>query len=399
MARTPRILFPKVKRTDSRKKLWSEGSYQFLQRSPHIETVRQRKLLKEWFSHLQFGKADFLGRFQSKDLGNSESAFFELYLHELLIRLGCSVTPHPETEEGNPDFLVRAEDGSEFYLEAIAPIGVPKGKHQAYSKRNEVLDRIAKLESPDFFLDIHSQGRLSKSYSVSELKRELKRLEKWVANLCYDSVVTQIDEKKRPPSFTLRVDGLTLHIDPQPTRRFRGSPGISTLGIFSFGEAVSDDNPLLAAILTKAKKYKRLSKPYIVAVNYLDWPPDRSIILDTFLGKAELRYPNHPDVEAQPAIFRPNPGLWRDDKYTTVSGVILGVGIEPSMIADRELTLFLNPYADYLYHGRLEELPQGIVPKGSRDSIEWQPGIHPRSIFGLPKGWPLRRAKRKAKLV
>jgi hypothetical protein len=395
MARTTRILFPKVKRTDSRKKLWSEGNYQFLQRSPHIETARQRKVVEEWFSHLQIGRADFLGRFQSKDLGNFESAFFELYLHELLVRLAYSVTPHPNTEEGNPDFLIQGEDRNEFYLEAIAPIGVPKGKHQAYSRRNEVLDRIAKLVSPDFFLDIHSQGRLSKSYSVSELKRELKRLEKWVADLCYDSVVTQIEEKKRPPSFTLCVDGLTLHIDPLPKRRFRGSPGISTLGTFSFGEAVSDDNPLLTAILAKANKYKRLSKPYLVAVNYLDWPLDRSIILDTFLGKGELRYFDDDDPEAQPAISRPYPGLWRDDRYTTVSGVILGVGIEPSKIADRDLTLFLNPYAGYPYKGRLEELPQGIVSNYSRDTMEWQPGVHTRSILGLPKGWPLRRPVKK----
>ena len=396
MKRESRVLFPRLIRTDPRRKFRTEKHHEYLARSSQFASAQVRSLLNRWFSHLPENvRKDIKGRFWSKDIGNQPSAFFELYLHELLIRLEYSVTPYPGVSEGHPDFLVQSEAGNEFYVEAIDPICEPRNKRQAEYRRNVVLDEIDKLESPDFFLDIHSQGRISSPYPVEELKRELRRLRNWIKALNYDEIITQRNQGKRPQSFIISLNELTLYIEPLPKIRFRGKPGIQTLGCFSFGEAESDDNFLLGAILTKAKKYKKLAKPYIIAVNYLGWPLDRELVLDTFLGRKESRLPQNLSPDEEPMIVRPHPGIWRPDRYTRVSGVLLGVSIEPSKIADQGLQLFLNPFAKYPYTGPLTELPQGVVQRDRMNAMEWTSGNHPRSIFDLPKGWPLRRARKR----
>jgi hypothetical protein len=57
------------------------------------------------------------------------SAFFELFLHELLLRLGCNVEVHPDPGTGSsrrPDFLVTDPDGQQFFLEAVLATDLPQ---------------------------------------------------------------------------------------------------------------------------------------------------------------------------------------------------------------------------------------------------------------------------------
>ena len=65
---------------------------------------------------------DIIARLQSENEVNFRSASFEVLLHEGLLRLGFTLTVHPDPETGvakRPDFLVRAKDGTEFFLEAV----------------------------------------------------------------------------------------------------------------------------------------------------------------------------------------------------------------------------------------------------------------------------------------
>ena len=61
------------------------------------EGVRSiRDLLESWFSRYPKGHpADLRGRFRSADDSNHRSAFFELFLHEVLYRLACHPLVHP----------------------------------------------------------------------------------------------------------------------------------------------------------------------------------------------------------------------------------------------------------------------------------------------------------------
>jgi len=101
---------------------YAEPKFRYLNRSGRIEVDRIRQELERWFSRYpNAGKRDLRERFRSTSNSNHQSAFFELFLHELLLKLGCMVEIHPETNTGmrkRPDFLVKPPKVGRFYMEA-----------------------------------------------------------------------------------------------------------------------------------------------------------------------------------------------------------------------------------------------------------------------------------------
>src|SRR2546428_4764920 len=109
-----------LSRTDNGPAGYAEAPFKYLNRSARLEVGRIRSTLEEWFKHYPSeGEAEFRTRFRSDE--HHDSAFFELFLHELLLRLDCSVTLHPSvaTAAAHPDFLVNPRSGASFYLEAV----------------------------------------------------------------------------------------------------------------------------------------------------------------------------------------------------------------------------------------------------------------------------------------
>src|SRR5437763_17029984 len=85
---------------------YTEDTFSFLNRSawPAFEAVRN--LLESFFRRYPPSEsAELKSKFETQ----FESAFFELYLHELLLRLGCEVAVHPTLNGigAKPDFLAR----------------------------------------------------------------------------------------------------------------------------------------------------------------------------------------------------------------------------------------------------------------------------------------------------
>jgi hypothetical protein len=104
----PEALFPDTQRTDPEKYRSTESNYEFLQRVDDPAFANVRAVFNEWFARFaerQEASAvnDLRRRFQAKGDEQLYGAFWELYLHETLLRLGFDVTVHPESERGrNP---------------------------------------------------------------------------------------------------------------------------------------------------------------------------------------------------------------------------------------------------------------------------------------------------------
>jgi hypothetical protein len=85
-----------------------------------------RAVLEDWFSRWPTdSRPDLRARLRAKDDGQFLGAFWELYLHELHLRLGFECERDPELPDSprRPDFLVHGAGGS-FYLEATV-VGYP----------------------------------------------------------------------------------------------------------------------------------------------------------------------------------------------------------------------------------------------------------------------------------
>ena len=113
-------IFSAITRTNPSPASHGDSHFQFFDRvsGPYWDQVRD--LIADWFSRLRpDAQADVRGRLRSKDDRQSKGAFFELYLHECLLRMGYSVTCHPELDgtSRRPDFLAE-KDGRSIYVEA-----------------------------------------------------------------------------------------------------------------------------------------------------------------------------------------------------------------------------------------------------------------------------------------
>lgn len=152
-------LFDDILRKDTGPAFYSEDYFTYLNRSARPEAEKVRWLLETWFSHYpQKEQVELRERFRMAEL----SAFYELFLHELLLKLGCEVEIHPQKEDADgkhPDFLVKPPDGYCFYIEAVLATGESKEEEAARNRINTVYDCINDLNSPNFFIGInHVKG-------------------------------------------------------------------------------------------------------------------------------------------------------------------------------------------------------------------------------------------------
>ncbi|KXB05054.1 hypothetical protein AKJ49_01460 [candidate division MSBL1 archaeon SCGC-AAA382A03] len=115
-------LFDDIERDLERPRLDNEPCFEYLNISARIESQKIRELLEQWFKRYPSEHQDDLrGRFRDKDDRIHIGAFFELYLHELMIRSGYEVEVHPDINgtTNHPDFEVLTDE-LEFYLEATS---------------------------------------------------------------------------------------------------------------------------------------------------------------------------------------------------------------------------------------------------------------------------------------
>ena len=142
-------LFEEKKRNDMAPKNHLDDTYDFLDRSGRKFAERIRNELNNWFEHLpEEEKNTIKRRFQTE----YESAFFELLLHELFIRLGYKLTIHPEIPESSsrPDFLVENKN-LKFYLEATVNRDLSDKEKSKKKIKKKYYDQINKIESSKCF--------------------------------------------------------------------------------------------------------------------------------------------------------------------------------------------------------------------------------------------------------
>src|SRR5215831_4383307 len=116
----PMALFDDIERIETRPRRQNESGFDYMNISVRPGVAAIRELLDRWFERLPVeAQADVRARFRSPDSAQHESAFFELYWHELLRRSGYEVQIHPTVPNAhsNPDFLAFRNGAGSFYVE------------------------------------------------------------------------------------------------------------------------------------------------------------------------------------------------------------------------------------------------------------------------------------------
>lgn len=90
------MLFDTISRTDTEAAQRSETPFAYLNRTARLELAAVRELLERWFAcYPATGQAELRAAFRSAENHQHVGAFFELFLHELPVGVGCAVELHP----------------------------------------------------------------------------------------------------------------------------------------------------------------------------------------------------------------------------------------------------------------------------------------------------------------
>ncbi|MEQ1719253.1 MAG: hypothetical protein ABL907_25250 [Hyphomicrobium sp.] len=318
------------------------------------------------------------------------SAFFELLLHELLIRQRCeiiAVEPEIPGNRRSPDFLVVAPNGSRFYLEATLATGRSQEEAAARRRFNEAMNALDRMESPDFFLDIRWEGMPNQPVAGAPLRREVSG---WLQHLDYDEARQSLTSGGPVPSAVFERHG--WHITVQAMARgpnTRGRLGLRAIG--SFGHRVAQMiQPHLAiknAVTAKAGRYGDLGLPYIVAVNAMaDIAPEDSDT-EALFGTEAVEIVMRDDGFAHREV-RNADGAWRAEggpQYTRVSAVLSTSRLTPWSLGQRRMRLILNPWARRLLTADGVGFDRVWV---ENERLHTEAGLTPSQILNLAEGWP-----------
>jgi hypothetical protein len=387
-------LFDDIIRDDEGPALHAEPSFAYLNRSARSECDRIREMLEAWFlRYPSQEQADLRGRFRSDNNWHHHSAFFELCLHELLLRMSCRVEIHPSAGNSatkRPDFLVESKYGSHFYTEAVLATAEAARDTAARARMNAVYDALNRLDSPNFFVGMDLRGAPETPPRARKIRAFLKgHLDK----LDPDNIVAlwKSGGIDAVPHWHYEHEGWEIDFYPIPkSPNLRGRKGIRPLGVWSHeGQFVNSSAPIRDAIINKAGRYGDLDLPYVIAVNALDRNIVHQIdIMEALFGKEQWTATWEQSGLSETEMTRIPNGVWTSKSgptYTRVSAVLVTIQLLPWTVASADICLYHNPWAEKLYSSELTRLPQAI-PQG--DHMERQDGESLAAVLQLPLRWP-----------
>ncbi len=334
------------------------------------DTSYIRRKCESWFEHIPAEKrADLRNSFRSSDDSQHDGAFFELFLHELLLRLGCEVEIPTNVGGLTPDFRV-SQKGISIYVEATA-VG-PKS-NPFYRSRNEqdVIDKLNTLSSPYFSLWVDMEGTLQRTLSQKHLTRKVKRLlnahdpdevRGLIANFGRDAA----------PSEKIECGGWTLMVwlvpTPEDTRSTNSERPIVT-GPYH-AKMIDPISSVRDALEVKAKKYSKLDAPLVIALNACNpFYSPQECDMDVLWGNLCIQYEMGTKDRTQ-YLRQPN-GFWSSKSSGNTSGVLSFQKVDILNVFQASACLHVNPGdCSTALPDALFRLPHCVISKGIMDRRE-----------------------------
>lgn len=384
-------LFHNIHRDYSGVAGYSEPQFAFMNRSARPEANSIRVLLESWFSRYPQAESRSLReRFRSGNDLQHHSAFFELFIHELLLKLGLRPQIHPALPQTtrHPDFLVECPEDRDFYLEVVVAANMSKDEYAARARMHVVYDSINRLGSPNFFIGMDVRGAPK---TPPPARRIRSFLSKNLAGLDPDKVMTLLESGLDAlPRWHYEYGDWRIEFYPIPkSPKDRGKLGTRPIGLRWYGPQFADSRIAIRdALCDKAGRYGALGLPYVVAVNALDRSTDSTDIMEALFGKekylVELSRPKSPE----PEVTRELDGVWTSKsgpRYPRLSAVLVAIGLSPWNLPHASIRLYHNPWANLPYSSELTLLPQAVSSAGQ---MRLEGGKSLSRVLGLAYEWP-----------
>jgi hypothetical protein len=365
--------------------LMNGDSYEYYHKSTRHDMGIIRITLEKWFSaYPEEEKFDLKSRF-TKDF---DSAFYELFLYSLFIKLGFSIIIHPQLENSTkkPDFLI-SKNRLQVYVEAKIYYG-KSDKEMAFDRlENEFYDQLNKVRIKGFLLKIKKlEFKATKQPRVKEL---INKIEKEAVK--HDPTLVALNVKnhefsERPiikfENQYLKITILLIPLDELHNSKVSNTPigGFPSKAFWGGSE-----ESLRSSVLKKANRYGKFQIPYIVCVNALSIKTSGKEDVDNAIW-GSLQYTYSIDFTELETVTRANDGLFNNynkSKLANVSGILV-TKVFPSNIPNANYWLYKNPFARNSFDFEQLRLVYNQVIGNQITSLE---GNNLDEVFEIPKSW------------
>jgi hypothetical protein len=382
-------VFDNIPRTNLEPANHRIAAFDYLNESARSPAARARGLIEELFARYPGAHARALRRrLRSIDDISHRSAFFELLLHELLLRERCTIVavePVIAGTDRSPDFLVEAADGSRFYLEATLATGRSEADAAAQRRLDDVLGAIDAVNAPNVLLCVWHGGAPTRPANLGRVREMVQR---WIDGLDGDAVAAGKLNDLDVPRLVIEVDGVRFRIEAVPRRRPGGEDGHAIGVVGHDGVQIVDTHvSIRGAVEKKASRYGDLGLPYIVAVNALGEFARETHAVEGLFGTEAIQV-HCVDGEFDWQEVRNPDGAWHNaqgPRNTRVSAVLSTEGVTPWSVSRLRARFILNPWA-----GR----PLGVMPLGidrrwvANGRLLRQQGHSIGELLGQAPDWP-----------
>ena len=375
-------LFDDFERTNTCDKPSAQEMVDFINESAWPLSGRVRTTFEQWFSNYPDDRKKNLRRRFREGHHQHDSAAFEIMLHELLRRLGFAVVVEPQLREGHgrPDFAVTDQRGRASYIEAT--VAEYTGMRLGDPLQNEVFDAINEIRPPDgIALRADPRGALEQAPSRARIQETVRG---WLEGIDPARIIEGAAVENRRLRF--RCGKWRLKLTAIPWRPGNAHQLIQA-GPMPFSTDIDDVAYLKSKLLTKARKYRNLDKPLIVAVSIPGSPVDTNDQIATLFGALDGGHSIGGAHTVVTGAARVPDSAWLDNdgpRYSGLHGVTFFRDWMRS-VADSHACTYINPFIDAQIPEELLQLGSTRVEDGK---VVHEDGPRLGEILDLPKDWP-----------
>ena len=323
--------------------------------------------------------------FRSRLPGQHHAAWWELYLHELFVRMGYEIDVHPALPDSSkrPDFLLR-RNGAQFYLEAVVVSSgvVTSGRRSAPPW---MLDAVNHAANPNFFVRLVEVAKRGEH----QLKRKeiVDPLESWLDSEDPDEAAESLERGDNLPMETIRCRGWEIVFEAWPKKKkAREKPRRRLLGIGPMqAGGVNDIEQLRSTLKGKAGRYGRPAIPFVIAVQCRSAFVEPLDIEQALFGSEAFDVPVNGKSQAR--LYRQRNGFWvstAGPQNQRISAVLTAVGLHPANVGKAAPCVWVNPWAN---HPLEMSWPFSSFTATDEGQILHQ-DTAPDMLFDLPADWP-----------
>ncbi len=336
------------------------SAFEYLERSSREEANEARSMLEGWFANYPTAnQGELRSRIRSKRVVDHDAAVFELLLHELFFRSKCKdieIEPELPSATTRPDFRMRLAKDQLGYVEATVATGMSDKQRGQQRNADQLIEAIRTARSPDFHIDVTLLGPV---VSLDGVKSIPKKIEEFLGRLDYDEVSEGfqhwVDGPHGPPKkfhaeFSRKGFKFSAIAIPRGKDRGKNSPALGVWSSHPTAQYSRTKEWIRDAVTEKASKYGELERPYIIAINVLDWTLRAETVIEAVLGTEQVRWQLDGDGKiADTSLIYGRDGAFGtpdNPRRTNVSAVLCFNQVSPWSAKNRRAMLVHNPWAE-----------------------------------------------------